>query len=115
MASLCADWLDDDGTYSDPIVYTYGSPRVGDIPFSNDYAPKHYRFVNSGDVITRIPPPAILEGVLVKMYHHCGIQAYMGSTGLVLGGDLPIQLLSADQHHLYNYIAAIQALIAAQH
>jgi hypothetical protein len=112
MAALCADWFDDDDNAVTPAAcYTFGSPRIGDIPFANDYAPKQFRFVNSGDVVPHLPPPAILEGLSVRMYRHCGIQAFLGSTGLVLGGDLPDQFLTVQPHYIQNYITAIQLLM----
>ena len=37
------------------LLYTYGSPRVGNDTFINNLKVKHYRFVNNSDDVTKIP------------------------------------------------------------
>ncbi|MCP4002713.1 MAG: lipase family protein [bacterium] len=37
-------------------VYTFGSPRVGDRVYHDDYVEQHYRFVNQNDIVTLVPP-----------------------------------------------------------
>ena len=38
------------------VVYTFGSPRVGDAAFAQEYdASRTYRYVNNLDVVTRVP------------------------------------------------------------
>ena len=45
-------------------LYTYGSPRVGDLDFKNNFKERAYRFVNNNDLVTKVPPG--------KMYCHVG-------------------------------------------
>ena len=54
-------------------LYTFGSPRVGDIDFKNDFHISAYRFVNNNDIVTRVPPSGI--------YHHVGDLKYIDSKG----------------------------------
>lgn len=56
-------------------LYTYGSPRVGDQEFKNEFQVKTYRFVNNNDIVTRVPPPGL--------YHHVGDLKYIDSQGLI--------------------------------
>jgi triacylglycerol lipase len=44
-------------------LYTYGSPRVGDLDFKNGFPVKTYRFVNNNDVVTKVPPPGLYQHV----------------------------------------------------
>lgn len=37
-------------------VYTFGSPRVGNRRFKENYSIRTYRFVNGSDIVTKIPP-----------------------------------------------------------
>ena len=45
-------------------LYTFGSPRVGDREFAENFTVEAHRFVNGNDIISRLPP----EG----LYHHVG-------------------------------------------
>jgi triacylglycerol lipase len=56
-------------------LYTFGSPRVGDLSFANDFYVNTYRFVNNNDVVTRVPPPGL--------YQHVGDLKYIDSEGLI--------------------------------
>lgn len=52
-------------------LYTYGSPRVGNMPFIHhllEHDIVHYRYVNHNDVVPHIPPqdPTLLPAVLLK-------------------------------------------------
>ncbi|MCX5893209.1 MAG: lipase family protein, partial [Deltaproteobacteria bacterium] len=38
-------------------LYTFGSPRVGDLDFKQAFLVPTYRFVNHDDLVTRVPPP----------------------------------------------------------
>ena len=51
MATLCASRLEE----REPILYTYGSPRVGGKEFCDGMQVTHYRFVNNNDVVTGVP------------------------------------------------------------
>lgn len=44
-------------------VYTFGSPRVGNRRFKENYSIRTYRFVNGADIVTRVPPAGFYEHV----------------------------------------------------
>ena len=44
-------------------VYTFGSPRVGDAVFSENYKTPCYRIVHNRDIVARIPPPIFYRHV----------------------------------------------------
>jgi predicted lipase len=44
-------------------VYTFGSPRVGNRRFKENYSVRTYRFVNGNDLVARVPPAGIYEHV----------------------------------------------------
>lgn len=56
-------------------LYTYGSPRVGDLDFKNGFQIKTYRFVNNKDIVARVPP--------LPLYRHVGDLKYIDSQGLI--------------------------------
>ena len=56
-------------------LYTFGSPRVGDIGFKNNFHVNTYRIVNNNDIVTRLPPSG--------PYHHVGELEYIDSNGLI--------------------------------
>ena len=61
LATLCA------GRYGNVQgVYTFGSPKVGDEAFKDNFDVKMYRFVNNYDIVSRVPPwyPFVHVGVL---------------------------------------------------
>ena len=51
MATLCANRLRE----SVPILYTYGSPRVGSSVFVNNCDVEHHRYQNNNDVVPTVP------------------------------------------------------------
>ena len=57
-------------------LYTYGSPRVGDMAFKNAFPLKNYRFVNNSDIVTRIPPSWL-------QYQHVGECEFIDSHGSI--------------------------------
>ena len=56
-------------------LYTYGSPRVGDRHFKEDFNVNAYRFVNNSDIVTKVPPAG--------MYLHVGELKYIDSEGTI--------------------------------
>ena len=56
-------------------LYTFGSPRVGDVDFANNFQISAYRFVNNNDIVTRVPPPI--------RYKHIGDLKYIDDSGVV--------------------------------
>ncbi len=70
LATLAAD------RYGDAQgVYTYGSPRVGNAAFRQDYTPNTFRFVHNNDIVPMVPPP--------MHYQHVGQLKYIDSSGHV--------------------------------
>jgi len=56
-------------------LYTFGSPRVGDQDFKNDFNVNAYRFANNSDIVTKVPPS--------NMYRHVGEFKYIDSEGTI--------------------------------
>jgi hypothetical protein len=56
-------------------VYTYGSPRVGNLRFKKNYSNRIYRFVNGSDIVAQIPP----EG----FYVHVGEPRFIDREGTI--------------------------------
>lgn len=59
-------------------LFTYGSPRVGDRTFINYFNTlpfKHHRWVNDGDIVTKIP--------FAPFFYHCGSMHHIASSGKV--------------------------------
>lgn len=59
-------------------LYTFGSPRVGDIEFGNRFKPTYYRFVNDDDIVTRVPSE-------VLGYRHVGNRIFIDKNGYIGG------------------------------
>ena len=70
MATLCASRLEE----REPILYTYGSPRVGGKEFCDGMQVTHYRFVNNNDMVTRVP-------LWIMGYRHHGNLTYINHYG----------------------------------
>jgi Lipase (class 3) len=75
-------------------VYTYGSPRVGDTPFSTSFNAviSQWRFENDNDLVPHLPPTAQLlsflgrvdrrlGGLIARAYDHAGVLEYLDSQG----------------------------------
>ena len=56
-------------------VYTFGSPRVGNLRFKESYSTRAYRFVNGGDIVTKIPPSGF--------YVHAGEPRFIDREGKI--------------------------------
>ncbi|WP_369417948.1 lipase family protein [Cohnella mopanensis] len=59
LATLCALDVAVNSPFTFPIVYTFGSPRVGDPKFTNAYGEtvdESFRVQNRYDVVTHLPP-----------------------------------------------------------
>lgn len=77
LATLaCARWREADKPVHG--LYTFGSPRVGDRvferTFDQDFGARTFRFVNNGDLVTRVPPRAL-------GFSHVGTFAYFDDQG----------------------------------
>jgi triacylglycerol lipase len=63
-------------------LYTVGSPRVGDDRFVRAVLQKTkrvFRFVNSQDIVTQVPPEIALE----HYFRHVGLEKYIGRDGSI--------------------------------
>ncbi len=67
-------------------VYTFGSPRVGDAAFRDQYPAPIYRVVNGHDVVTTVPLP--------PLYRHIGELWYISSTGALQHNTRNLDLVS---------------------
>jgi hypothetical protein len=56
-------------------LYTFGSPRVGDAAFKDDFFVNTYRLVHNNDVVTKVPPAGL--------YVHVGELKYLDSRGVL--------------------------------
>ena len=78
LATLCAQRLTAARGYPIQGVCTYGSPRVGNPAFANEFQPRlgqrTYRLVNNEDLVTRVPPRA-------AGYEHVGEMVYIDDAG----------------------------------
>jgi hypothetical protein len=71
-------------------IYTFGSPRVGDMAFVQTLsALPHHRFTNCCDVVCRVPPEAF-------SYRHVGPASYLDRRG-VLHVEPPGAIVERDQ------------------
>lgn len=78
MATLIARRCTLEDTLQKPeALFTYGSPRVGDKTYVAEFDSLlvHHRWVNDGDIVTKIPLP--------PFYYHCGTMHHIDGTGLV--------------------------------
>jgi hypothetical protein len=67
LATLLALDVAANTVFSDPAVYTYGSPRTGDSLFASTYdqvVKNSYRIANRLDIVPALPPPDDYEHVL---------------------------------------------------
>ncbi len=70
MATLCASRLEE----RVPILYTYGSPKVGGREFCDGCDVEHYRFKNNNDLVTSVP-------LWLMGYRHHGELQYLNYYG----------------------------------
>ncbi len=77
-------------------VYTFGSPRVGDAVFRDNYPVPIYRVVNGHDVVTTVPLP--------PLYRHVGELWYITSNGTLQRNtrtrDLVTDSLVGEAHNI---------------
>lgn len=77
MATIITTRCYEDETLANPILFTYGSPRVGNheyIDHMNSLNIEHYRWVNNADIVTRNPLyPYRHHGKLNYFDHHGNI------------------------------------------
>lgn len=77
LASLCASDLATNTKFKDPAVYTYGSPRVGNTTFANQFNRKtgpHYRIYNRNDMVPKLPPLVYTSPLTGDLYHYIHVK-----------------------------------------
>lgn len=59
-------------------LFTFGSPRVGDRTYINQFNGKlkHHRWVNDGDIVTKVP--------FAPFYYHCGTMHHILDNGKII-------------------------------
>ena len=78
MATLMARRCTMDITLQTPTaLFTYGSPRVGNRAYINEFNTliTHHRWVNDGDIVTKVP--------FAPIYYHCGTMHHISSNDVV--------------------------------
>ena len=78
MATLMARRCVLDVQMKVPVLFTYGSLRVGNRLYIDEFNGQlvHHRWVNDGDIVTKVP--------FSPWYYHCGTMHHIGSDGKVI-------------------------------
>ncbi|MCD9022911.1 lipase family protein [Cohnella silvisoli] len=77
LATLCGLDMAENSAFSDPVVYTYGSPRVGDPSFARAFTDKvnqSFRINNHFDVVTHLPPNVYKLPKRETTYHYVHVR-----------------------------------------
>jgi len=77
LATLCALDVATNTEFTAPIVYTFGSPRVGNLTFSRAFQDKigqSFRIHNRFDVVTHLPPQVYQVPKSNKTYYYEHVQ-----------------------------------------
>lgn len=82
MATICAARLCSEGYKL--VLYTYGSPRVGNRTFIKSITCCHHRWVNNNDMVTKVP-------MALMFFKHHGTLHYLNHYGFVRNGLNPWQ------------------------
>ena len=94
LATLCAERC---GNVQG--VYTFGSPRVGNGDFKENYGLKLYRIVNNDDIVPRVPP----QGA----YAHVGELKFIDGDGTIrdkmIENERPINLAGNETYDQSNF------------
>jgi len=90
LATLCAIDIAANTTFTSPILFTYGSPRVGNPDFVKafkSYVRSSYRYANVFDVVTYAPPHVLKFPKRETKYYYNHVHTFIslsfqnGSTG----------------------------------
>ncbi len=71
-------------------LYSFGSPRVGDKRFAENFGPPAFRIVNGDDIVTTVPtlgPVAKPFPIPVRRYEHIGELKYIDHAGRIHNAD----------------------------
>jgi predicted lipase len=125
LGTLCADVLAREGVQVIG-VYTFGSPRVGNGQFAEQYDAKlagvTYRIWNAGDPVPCVPPP--IPTPTSGMYRHVAHEFYLTEGGnlkidpaafwhwLEILGAIrsPLSALASLDHPINTYITKLEAM-----
>lgn len=83
-------------------LYTFGSPRVGDLEFVESLAVSAYRFVNHQDVVTRVPPPGL--------YRHVGELYAIGREGHIRPDPRPWEDPAAESEAMADFLGSLDQM-----
>lgn len=120
MATLIATRCHQILELPNPILYTFGSPRVGNkeyIDHMNSLKIEHHRFVNNADIVTRNPVcPYVHHGELYYFDHHGNLaimSAWQTAKDRLKGFWVGIKKGKINfyvNHSIENYIANLEEL-----
>lgn len=107
LATLAADRYEDAQG-----VYTFGSPRVGNDRFRDQYRARIFRFVNNADIVTNVPVIGSRDQFIPVVYAHVGGLRHFDSQGNVsdnidLIEQLKVQFLR-QFHHFFTLIGRMR-------
>ena len=91
--------------FAKPIVYTFGSPRVGDPAFADAFDARvadSWRVINAFDIVPLLPPEQIYDALQQRYFHYQHISNKF-PIAFRKGGILA-------NHRLVNYLGALQTL-----
>ncbi|MFF2483370.1 lipase family protein [Paenibacillus sp. NPDC058071] len=77
LSTLAAFDIASNTSVSDPIVYTFGAPRVGDPKFIRAYNQQvatHWRFQNEYDIVPHLPPLVYQSPQTKKTYYYMHVK-----------------------------------------
>ena len=97
LATLAAQWYGPGCT-----LYTFGSPRVGDLEFVESLAVSAYRFVNHRDVVTRVPPAGL--------YRHVGELYSIDSRGHIHPNPRPREDAAAESGAMADFLGSLDRM-----
>lgn len=105
LAALCAADLATNTKFKAPSVYTYASPRAGNLAFASFFNRKtgpHYRMYNTNDIVPELPPFIYLSPRTETIYHYLHVKK---------GVELTFQGGSVSANHsISNYFTELAKL-----
>jgi len=103
-------------------LYTFGSPRVGDRQFeeeyNSDFRSKTFRFVNKNDAVTRVPMRTLFYSHVGQLFYIDGDEMihtdpafwyrFVDSIKVRLEDIADLDLSTIENHRIENYIKALE-------
>jgi pimeloyl-ACP methyl ester carboxylesterase len=86
-------------------LYTFGSPRVGDEAFRDQFPVTCFRIVNNNDVVPHLPP-----GGWPANYAHVGSLKFIDSSGMIVGDPDRFDIIES---YVRGHFDAVKAGIEA--